>query len=195
MGLGVAMSNYIRARGAGASYFFTLCLAEGQEPMLTKHIELLRSAYAGMMLSRPVRTRAIVILPDHLHAVWTLPDGDGDFSTRWAVFKSQFTRLLKQEVGWKPTLRSWSKIKKKDAGLWQRRFWEHQIRDAQDMQLHVEYCWSNPVKHGFCASPVDWPFSSLHREIRNGTVGPDWRRNFEMFTGGERPQLAQMKVG
>jgi len=165
------MANYIRARGKGATYFFTVAIADRRTRLLTDHIDLLRRAYVSMNADRAIICQAMVVLPDHLHAVWTLPDGDGDFSTRWAVLKSQFTRLLKKEVGYKPTLRSLSKINKADAGVWQRRFWEHQIRDRQDLRLHIDYCWKNPVKHGLCERAADWPYSSVHRDFKAGVIG------------------------
>lgn len=133
---------------------------------------------------RPFGIDAWVVMPDHLHAVWTLPQGDADFSTRWGAIKARFTRSLRRvgfhptdprsAVGWNPTLRSASKEAKGDAGLWQRRYWEHHIRDEADYAAHVRYCWINPVKHGFVARAVDWPYSSIHRDIARGIAEPEW---------------------
>ncbi len=185
------MSNYRRARVTGASYFFTVNLAQKGKALLTDHIDELRAAFSVTMRERPFVCDAIVILPDHIHAVWTMPKGDADFSTRWGAIKARFTRQVKsnrrvglyptddqkigQTVGWNPTLRSPSKNRKGDAGIWQRRYWEHCIRDERDYRNHLEYCWGNPVKHGFVERAVDWPFSSLHREIARGAISPEWR--------------------
>lgn len=128
------------------------------------------------------------VLPDHLHCVWTLPEGDADFSRRWGAIKARFTRAVRDSgrvgfhptvagrngggvVGWNPTLQSPSKLRKGDAGIWQRRFWEHHIRDARDYDAHIQYCWINPVKHGFVERPEDWPYSSVHRDVRLGRYG------------------------
>jgi len=162
------MTAYRRFRRFGGTYFFTLVLADRRAPHLIDRIDTLRAAYAETLRDRPVRTDAIVILPDHLHAIWTLPDGDSDFSTRWRLIKSRFVR---QTGLFGP--RSASKRKKAERGLWQRRFWEHTIRDQADMALHLRYCWLNPVKHGLVTRAVDWPWSSLHRDIRRGLVDPD----------------------
>jgi len=99
------MSGYIRAKGRGSTFFFTVAIADRRQSLLVDHVNLLRRAFVAMNRDRPVTCRAMVVLPDHLHAVWTLPEGDGDFSTRWGVLKSGFTRLLREEVGWNPTLR------------------------------------------------------------------------------------------
>lgn len=121
---------------------------------------------------RPFAIAAWVVLPDHLHCIWQLPEGDCDYSVRWGAIKARFTRALRAEVGWNPTLRSASKVEKGDAGLWQRRFWEHHIRDEADYAAHLRYCWFNPVKHGFVARPEDWPYSSVHRDIEAGRYDP-----------------------
>jgi putative transposase len=163
------MSNYRRARIEGASYFFTLALADRQSRLLTDGIEELRIAYGETIASMPVRCDAIVVLPDHLHAVWTLPEGDGDYSERWRKIKYRFSR----RVGHKQP-RSQSKINKREVGIWQRRFWEHVIRNEEDFRRHVSYCWGNPVKHGLVTRAVDWPYSSIHRDIRLGRVDPEW---------------------
>ncbi len=158
------MTAYRRFRRSGGTYFFTVTLADRGATFLTEHIDVLRQAYTETMRERPARTDAIVVLPDHLHAIWTLPEGDNDFSTRWRLIKSRFVR----ETG----LRSRSKRDKAQRGVWQRRFWEHAIRDDEDMTLHLRYCWLNPVKHGLVTRAVDWPWSSVHRDIRRGVVGP-----------------------
>ena len=181
------MSAYHRPRLPGASIFFTVRLEERGSTLLTDEIERLRMAVGVTRRERPFAIDAFVVLPDHLHCVWTMPERDCDYSLRWGAIKARFTRSLRdacrvgfhpavakaegKEVGWNPTLRrSTSKIAKGDAGIWQRRFWEHHIRDEADYRAHVEYCWMNPVKHGFVEAPEDWPYSSVHRDRRMGLV-------------------------
>ena len=163
------MPNYRRARVDGGTYFFTVALADRSSALLTDRIGELRAAFASVRAESPFRCDAAVILPDHLHMVWTLPAGDADFSSWWKRIKARFSKAVGET---RP--RSASKIAKGEAGLWQRRFWEHLIRDAGDFDRHVRYCWGNPVKHGLVTRPVDWPFSSIHRDIRAGRVDPDW---------------------
>jgi putative transposase len=170
------MPNYRRPRVPGATVFFTVALAERGSDLLVREVARLREAVAATRAERPFGIAAWVVLPDHLHAVWVLPEGDHDFSTRWGAIKSRFTRSLRRvgfhptdpmsAVGWNPTLRSRSKIEKGDAGLWQRRFWEHHIRDEAGFAACVAYCHGNPVKHGLVDRPEDWPWSSVHREMR-----------------------------
>ena len=183
----LAMTAYRRYRRAGASYFFTVVLAERRGTALTDEIESLRQAFRTTQAERPFRCDAMVVLPNHLHAVWTLPAGDADYATRWGAIKSRFTREIKARgrMGLNPILRSGSKMRKGDAGVWQRRFWEHCIRDTADYERHVRYCWSNPVKHRYVERAADWPFSSIHRDIRSGLVPADWVGVIEEGTFGE----------
>ncbi|MGV6847460.1 MAG: REP-associated tyrosine transposase [Marinibacterium sp.] len=159
------MTAYRRLRIPGGTYFFTLRLAQRGATRLVDHIEGLRAAYAATCRERPFRTDAMVVLPDHLHAIWTLPPGDADFSTRWRLIKARFTRALQHGAP-----HCASQAKKKESGLWQRRFWEHAIRDGADMARHRHYCWVDPVRHDLVASAEDWPYSSIHRDMRNGPV-------------------------
>jgi len=168
------MSNYRRACVPGATYFFTVNLADRNSRLLVDNINLLRGAYRDVKSDYPFHCDAIVILPDHIHAVWTLPENDCNYSLRWAALKSRFTRDLKRVVGWNPTLRSASKARKGDSGLWQRRFWEHIVRDQTDYAMHLSYCWMNPVKHGLVSKASEWPHSSIHREIASGRLSTDW---------------------
>ncbi len=161
------MSEYRRLRLPGATYFFTVNLAARGSDALVTHIDLLRHAYRVTAAEHPVHCDAMVVLPDHLHAVWTLPPGDADFSIRWRKIKARFTRWTGL---WAPV--SPSKAGKREAGLWQRRFWEHAIRDEADHAAHVGYCLWNPVRHGIVAQAEDWPFSSIHRDIREGIWRP-----------------------
>ena len=174
------MTSYRRIHARGATYFFTVALARRTSSTLVDEVAALREAYAMTCRERPFRCEAFVVLPDHLHAVWTLPEGDADFSTRWGAIKARFTRRIKAhqgrggKMGLNPILRSPSKLSKGDGGIWQRRFWEHCIRDADDLAMHIRYCWGNPVKHGLVDRAVAWPYSSIHRDIRLGRVEPEW---------------------
>jgi putative transposase len=163
------MSNYVRPKQPGARVFFTVTLADRGSDVLVREIGALREAVREVRSERSFGIDAWVILPDHMHAVWTLPEGDADFSTRWKDIKTRFTKAV-GIVGW----RSSSKVAKGEAGLWQRRFWDHHIRDEQDYANHVCYCWINPVKHGLVERAVDWPYSSIHRDIARGIVEPEW---------------------
>ncbi|WP_416914453.1 MAG: transposase [Roseicyclus sp.] len=184
------MSEYRRPPVTGAIVFFTVTLAARGGDVLVREVGLLRDAVRATRAERPFGIEAFVVPPDHIHAVWQMPPGDRAYGVRWGAIKARFTRAVREKygadgsgcrvgfhptdgarvgpgvVGWNPTLRSASKIRKGDAGLWQRRFWEHHIRDEADYWAHVRYCWWNPVKHGFVARPEDWPFSSVHRDGR-----------------------------
>ena len=163
------MSRYIRPKVQAASVFFTVALADRSSNLLVREVTLLRAVVGQVRATRPFHIDAWVVLPDHLHAVWTLPAGDADFSTRWKEIKARFTKAVGL-VG----RRSASKIAKGEAGLWQRRFWDHHIRDEADFAAHVRYCWGNPVKHGLVERAVDWPYSSIQRDIKLGRVEPEW---------------------
>ncbi len=156
------MSNYIRPRIPGATVFFTVGLADRQSTLLVDQVEVLRQAVRKTRIERPFYIDAWVVLPDHCHAVWTLPEGDFDFSTRWSVIKARFSR----EVG--AGRRRASHVARRECGLWQRRFWEHHVRGPEDYAAAVNYCHFNPVKHGYVERAEDWLFSSVHREIRAG---------------------------
>jgi putative transposase len=119
--------------------------------------------------ARPFRTDAIVVLPDHLHCLWTLPAGDDDFPVRWAQIKAGFSRRIVRGER-----RRASRLNKRERGIWQRRYWEHLIRDDDDLRHHVDYIHFNPVKHGHVRHAVDWPYSSFHRYAANGLYPLDW---------------------
>jgi len=157
------MSNYLRPHVAGACVFFTVGLANRRSDVLTREIAVLRTAVRRTKAERPFVIEAWVVLPDHMHCVWTLPEGDHDFSTRWSVIKARFSRALPQ------TLRRASHAARREHGLWQRRFWEHHIRSEAGKRAAIRYCWINPVKHGLAERPEAWTYSSIHRD------GPvDW---------------------
>jgi len=161
--------RYRRANTPGRTYFFTVNLADRSSRLLVDRIDDLRTNVRLVKQRHPFEIRAWVVLPDHLHAIWTLPADDADFSTRWALIKAGFSRRIEHGEPIRASRRA-----KGERGLWQRRFWEHQIRDKADMQRHVDYVHFNPVKHGHAARAVDWPFSSLHRWIRSGDLPDDW---------------------
>lgn len=158
-----------RAAVPGAAYFFTIALADRRSRLLVEQADALRAAFVATAREHPVRVDAMVVLPDHLHAGWRPPAGDADFPLRWRKLNSRFTRAVGGE--WR---RSESKVWKGERGLWQRRYWKHKIRDAEDWRRHVEYCWSNPVNHGLVGAVRDWPLSSFHRDVGRGLVAEGW---------------------
>ena len=162
------MSIYRRTKIAGGTFFFTVTLADRSSDLLVVEVDRLRRVYKDIGERRPFRTIAICILPDHLHAIWTLPDGDVDFSTRWNLIKSGFSRGLSAKA------RSKSKAARREKGIWQRRFWEHAIRDDNDLTRHVDYIHFNPVKHGLVTRVRDWPHSSFQRYAARGDLPDDW---------------------
>jgi REP-associated tyrosine transposase len=163
------MPNYRRAFVPGGCWFFTVNLLERRNALLVDRIEMLRDAVQRTRERYPFAIDAFVVLPDHIHAVWTLPPGDADFSLRWRLIKSRFAQdIPKQEY------RSDVRIARGERGIWQRRFWEHLIRDEADYARHIEYCCINPVKHGLVMRVRDWPHSSFHRDARAGIIPLDW---------------------
>ncbi len=158
-----AMTDYRRYRQHGSTYFFTVNLYDRQLDLLTRHIALLRAAFRKVRAARPFQIDAMVVLPDHLHCLWTLPAGDADYSTRWRLIKRHFSTNL---VGFEAD--TTSRKQKRERTIWQRRFFEHLIRDERDLHVHMDYIHFNPVKHGYVSSPEDWSHSSVHRLLRQG---------------------------
>lgn len=163
------MARYRRHFLSGGSFFFTVNLAERRKRLLTEHIDLLRRAFSEVTSRHPFLIDAIVVLPDHLHAIWTLPEGDADFALRWRLIKSVFSRGLPRGERI-----SQSRAAKSERGIWQRRYWEHTLHDARDFARHVDYIHINPVKHGHVTQVRDWPHSSFHRMVRLGVYPADW---------------------
>jgi putative transposase len=161
--------RYRRVKIGGGTYFFTVNLAERERSLLVDHINHLRSVMRLVKSRHPFDINAIVILPDHLHALWTLPEGDSDYSTRWALIKAGFSRGLDREERIRQSRR-----RKGERGIWQRRFWEHTLRNERDFERHVDYIHYNPVKHGWVNRVSDWPYSSFHRFAGMGVYSFDW---------------------
>jgi putative transposase len=161
--------RYRRADVPGATYFFTVNLADRSNTLLVDYVAVLREAVRVVKQRHPFYIDAFVVLPDHLHALWTLPDDDADFATRWMLIKAGFSRHIPGGER-----RSPSRVGKGERGIWQRRYWEHLIRDEGDYRRHVDYIHYNPVKHGYVPCAADWPHSSIHRYIREGAIGRDW---------------------
>lgn len=168
------MANYRRSRTAGGCFFFTL-VTHQRQPFLT-HPEARRFLRAAILETQnryPFSINAWVLLPDHLHAVWTLPQDDPDFSKRWGLIKAGFSKKAKPLFE-KKELLSVSRIKKQESSIWQRRFWEHEICDDDDYQRHLDYIHYNPVKHGLADRVADWPHSTFHRYVALATYPEDW---------------------
>jgi putative transposase len=163
------MTRYRRNFVPGGSYFFTVNPTDRRSRLLTDHVGLLRSAFRDVKQRHPFAIDAIVVLPDHLHAIWTLPDGDAGFAMRWRLIKSAFSRVLPRGERV-----SRSRRVKGERGLWQRRYWEHTLRDETDFARHADYVHFNPVKHGHGGRVKDWPYSSFHRLVRLGLYPRDW---------------------
>ena len=176
------MSRYHRAAAAGSSYFFTV-VAYRRQPVLCDEAirNALRIAIEAARVARPFVIDAWALLPDHLHCVWTLPDGDADFSTRWMKIKRAVSLACREDYR-RADLLTTSKLKHRESTIWQRRFWEHQtcpehsrrVRDENDFARHVDYIHFNPVKHGHVQQAVDWPYSTFHRYVRDGVYEDDW---------------------
>ncbi len=162
------MVNYRRNFTPGGTYFFTVTLRNRHANHLTAHVDALRRAFREVRIARPFQIDAIVVLPDHLHTVWRMPPGDADYPGRWRAIKSRFARAVAEGD------RVAHRNAKGEYDLWQRRYWEHTIRDESDFQRHVDYIHYNPVKPGLVERVADWPHSSFHRYVRHGVVPAGW---------------------
>jgi putative transposase len=178
------MADYRRWRVEGGTYFFT-AVTEQRRRWLCDHLAraCLRDAIRVIRKRRPFRIDAIVLLPDHMHTVWTLPTGDYDYSTRWKLIKRRFTRSY-LKAGGAEAAASVSRRSKGERSVWQRRFFEHTVRDEADWKRCVDYVHVNPLKHGLVARVIDWPWSSFHRYVRLGEYTPDWG-NADIWYGDE----------
>ena len=181
--------QYRRVFLPGGTFFFTVVTAN-RKPIFAeqKNIATLREAFFRIRLKRPFELDAAVVLPDHLHCIWTLPPGDSDFSTRWRLIKTRFTKGCDfARSGYamltRPTPAQIVKIKISQSEVWQHRFWEHVLRDETDYRRHVEYIHYNPVKHGYVKAPLDWPYSSFRRYVKAGTYPQDWGSDVPLLDG------------
>ena len=163
------MPNYRRAQVAGACWFFTVNLQQRQLHLLTEQIDLLKSCIRRVHRQLPFCIDAWVVLPDHMHCIWTLPEGDNDFPGRWRDIKKAFSRAIPDGE-----YRAPSRDLRRERGIWQRHYWEHLIRDASDYQHHVDYVHRNPLKHGWVQRVQDWPHSTFHRYVAAGVYSADW---------------------
>ena len=166
------MTNYRRVKQHGITSFFTVVTYKRRHLFEDENARrLLKTAFETTKKKYPFKQRAICLLPDHLHCIWTLPEDDEDYSTRWAFIKSTFTRLFNDEKTKmiRPSLEG-----KREKAIWQRRFWDHMIRDEEDMRRHVDYIHYNPVKHNLAESPAQWKWSSFHQYVARGIYEPEW---------------------
>ena len=164
------MRTYLRNRTPAGLYFFTVNLAERHgNTLLTDQVACLREAFRSTLTSHPGVMEAVVILPDHLHCLWQMPEGDDDYAKRWRLIKSRFSAAIPPSER-----RSESRLRKGERGIWQRRYWEHLIRDEADRVRHLDYIHYNPVKHGHVARAGDWPHSSFARWVERGAYADDW---------------------
>jgi putative transposase len=168
--------QYRRVKIKGACYFFTVNLADRKSSLLIDQIDLLRHVVNAVKKRHPFILDAMVVLPDHLHAMMTLPENDDDYAKRWMLIKSKFSRQIPKTENIYSSRKS-----KRERGIWQRRYWEHLIRDDEDYKNHVHYIHYNPVKHGYVNKPVDWAYSTIHQYIHNGLISEAWACN-KQFT-------------
>ncbi len=173
--------RYRRAFIPGGSFFFTV-VTDRRRPLLASAdaVNKLREAFRSVRARHPFSIDAIVVLPDHLHCIWTLPASDADFATRWRLIKTWFTKHRDPEV--RATSRS-DQATKAGQAVWQRRYWEHWLRDEEDFTRHVEYIHYNPVKHGHSDNPGGWRYTSFHRYVEAGVYPEDWGSGSMNFIG------------
>ena len=177
------MPEYRRAAFKGGTYFFTVNTFR-RRPILTdvRCRAALRAAIELTRTELPFEIVAWVLLPDHLHTVWRLPVGDANFALRWSLLKRHVTRTCRDGLPAQPL--SDSRRKRREGTFWQRRYWEHLIRDDTDLLRHVDYVHYNPVKHGYVTRAIDWPHSTFHRYVANGIYSAGWGGGLEP-EGGE----------
>jgi putative transposase len=158
------MSNYLRAYIPGGCYFFTV-VTMNRAPLFNTEarVDILRQAMRERMAKQPFQIDAMVVLPDHLHCIWRLPEEDCDYSSRWREIKKSTSRHISTVTN-----------RRNERLVWQRRFWEHTIRDEDDWRRHVDYIHYNPVKHGLARRPGDWPWSSFRKAVTKGWYDDAW---------------------
>jgi len=171
------MPEYRRYLVQGGTYFFTV-ITYDRLPFLTEELSraILHDAWQQVNQRFPFRTDAVCLLPDHIHCIWTLPDDDQNYSVRWEEIKRIFSMNYRRKTGYGAS-KDGTRMQRRENAIWQRRFWEHLIRDEQDMKNHLDYIHSNPVKHGLVQDPIDWPWSSYHRYLRMGFYESGFGKN------------------
>ena len=173
------MTDYRRVWHPGGTYFFTVNLLQRRcNDLLTRRIDLLRNVVRSVRSRHPFHIHGWVVLPEHLHCVVELPTGDADFATRWRLIKMNFSKAL-------PKIERLSavRVSRGERGIWQRRYWEHLIRDDADFQAHMDYVHFNPVKHGWVTRVADWPYSTFHDCVKKGFYPLDWGGGMEIALG------------
>jgi putative transposase len=173
--------QYRRAFIPGGTYFFTV-VVEARRPIFTSAevVEVLRGAFRSVCKSHPFQIDAMVVMPDHLHCILTMPPNDVDFATRWRLIKTWFTKHVPATLRAAPNS---NRAARGEQAVWQHRYWEHLIRDDLDYARHLDYIHYNPVKHGLVVSALDWPYSSLRHHIDAGSYPPDWGQGEMDFEG------------
>jgi putative transposase len=181
------MPEYRRAKVPGGTYFFTVNTFRRYNILIDEPFRnALREGIETARATLPFTIVAWVLMPDHLHCIWRLPEGEADYSTRWAIIKSAVSKQCGHLVEIDSAL-SKSKLARNESVVWQRRFWEHLIRDDLDMQRHMDYLHFNPVKHGYVASAAEWPYSTFHRYVQQGIYPSDWAGSIDdLQVVGER---------
>jgi putative transposase len=168
------MPEYRRAFEPGGTFFFTLVTQERYSILTGRlSIEILREAFAGVRQRHPFSLDAVVILPNHLHCLWRLPDDDPDFSTRWRLIKARFSHEYLRGGGAekRPDPR---RVRKGERGIWQHRFWEHLVRNEKEYEILCDYIHYNPVRHGYADCPHAWPYSSFSKFVQSKRYAADW---------------------
>lgn len=166
------MATFRRSLTPGGAYFFTVNTHRRQRLLTDPQIYVaLKRAIRRVKRSRPFDIEAFVLLPDHIHCIWRLPAGDMNYAMRWSLIKRQVGQAVRDRLAEGVTA---SRAKRRELGLWQRRFWEHRIKDDDDFMRHVAYIRFNPVKHGYVQRVKDWPYSSFHAHVRQGLCSIDW---------------------
>lgn len=177
------MPDYRRNRVPGGTYFFTVCLADRRSNLLVTQIDTLRTAVRKVRAQRPFHIDAWVILPDHMHCLWTLPEGDADFPGRWREIKKAFSKQIPLDEFRTPVM-----AERGERGIWQRRYWEHTIVDDRDYAAHMDYTHFNPVKHGLVSHAANWPLSTFHSCVKRGLYPDTWQGGSDdALEVGERP--------
>lgn len=173
--------QYRRVFIPGGSFFFTL-VTEKRNPIFAaaENIDTLRQAFRQVKQSSPFDIDGIVVMPDHLHCIWTLPSGDRDYPTRWRLIKTWFTKHCNAHLKTPPNQ---ARKNKQEQAIWQHRYWEHTLRDETDFVRHIEYIHYNPVKHGYVSAPKDWQYSSFHRYVKAGIYPLNWGADVLDFEG------------